>query len=471
MSRYFDISDLVEFARCNRCVSGIQRVQLRIIQQFSVISREQVFCVFYDKAASRLWACISIDLIQDLDYDADRLLERLGITDHGAPYSFREYREWLAGFPKGSVRRCRKKLELAIRKMVCPGTLRNWMRLPAKAREAGPRSAIDTWPVEGFQSHDELILMGTNWDHPRVGQAATQHFRRGGSVTQVVYDLIPHRFPEFCIQSVVRKYNEYLQKSVEFVSQYICISNATACDLNTYLQAMGHERPIRVWPLPHEFAQGSREGIAAKVDSQRPAGDGYDGRSPFVLCVGTLEIRKNGIALLRAWQRLAAELGSETPGLVFAGKVGWKVEEFFEVLNADGGLKRHVQIVDRPSDSVLMSLYNKCLFTVYPSFAEGWGLPVGEAAWFGRYSIVSSASSLPEVCGSLVDYFDPTDIDELVRLIKQGLNDPDYVRAKEEKIRATRLRTWAEAACHLGELLDAEKHSATANQSSARNAA
>ena len=58
-----------------------------------------------------------------------------------------------------------------------------------------------------------------------------------------------------------------------------------------------------------------------------------------------------------------------------------------------------MRIVDSPSDRELAYLYQRCLFAAYPSLYEGWGLPVGEAAWFGKYVISSNATSLPEVCG------------------------------------------------------------------------
>ena len=93
-------------------------------------------------------------------------------------------------------------------------------------------------------------------------------------------------------------------------------------------------------------------------------------------------------------------------------------------------------------------------FFVYPSLVEGWGLPVGEAAWFGKYSVVSSSSSLPEVCGNLVDYVDPGNITEITQSIKQAVLDEKYRKQREKNIAQASLRSWKDVAGHLRQLLD-----------------
>jgi glycosyltransferase involved in cell wall biosynthesis len=59
------------------------------------------------------------------------------------------------------------------------------------------------------------------------------------------------------------------------------------------------------------------------------------------------------------------------------------------------------------TDVELDLLYRKCLLTMFPSFAEGWGLPVGESLAYGKISIASRAGAIPEVGGELSDYINP----------------------------------------------------------------
>jgi glycosyltransferase involved in cell wall biosynthesis len=62
------------------------------------------------------------------------------------------------------------------------------------------------------------------------------------------------------------------------------------------------------------------------------------------------------------------------------------------------------------TDAELDLLYRKCMFTTFPSFAEGWGLPVGESLAHGKITICSPVGGIPEVGGELLDYIDPYNV-------------------------------------------------------------
>jgi glycosyltransferase involved in cell wall biosynthesis len=86
------------------------------------------------------------------------------------------------------------------------------------------------------------------------------------------------------------------------------------------------------------------------------------------------------------------------------------------------------------------------LFTAYPSQYEGWGLPVGEAAWFGKFCVASHVTSIPEVCGDLIDYVDPSNMGSIKAAVKRVLVDRDYLRERERAIASAELRTWSRVA-------------------------
>jgi hypothetical protein len=82
---------------------------------------------------------------------------------------------------------------------------------------------------------------------------------------------------------------------------------------------------------------------------------------------------------------------------------------------------------------------------VFPSFAEGWGLPVGESLFFGAPCVASNTSSIPEVGGSLVRYFDPLQLDEAMSVIEQAMFDRPGLASWTERVRNEfRIRTWDE---------------------------
>jgi glycosyltransferase involved in cell wall biosynthesis len=88
------------------------------------------------------------------------------------------------------------------------------------------------------------------------------------------------------------------------------------------------------------------------------------------------------------------------------------------------------------SDDKLTELYENCLFTLYPSFEEGWGLPVEESMVYGKLCITSNRSSMPEVGKKYADYVEPDDINSIVNAIIQAL-DPDYRKNREKLIQET----------------------------------
>lgn len=453
MTRYFDITDLVRFARANGNVSGIQRVQIRVLRHLAArYNEEDAMCIFAPGRFSRLRACRARDLFVDETYDAGQMLAKLGLEDPAGAFTKRELYDHLGRYPKGSVRRAVKKVELTALARFSPTRARVRIGLPVHRRdENADVMRIKTCPVKRLEPDDHLVMIGTNWNVSEIEVVAKRHARHGGKVTQVVYDLIPYRHPEYCIESLARKFSGFLARSREFTSHYICISEATKRDLQDYLAKYRSEALVDAWPLAHEFEgypRNSRDTVPSDPEVLRQT------QERFVLCVGTIEVRKNGIALLRVWQKLIAELGDATPLLVFAGKFGWKIEPFRDLLESDESLQKWVRIFPRPTDDDLASLYQRCLFTAYPSLVEGWGLPVGEAAWFGKYSVVSSSSSLPEVCGDLVDYVAPTNLDGLVQAIRRVIVDGDYRASKEQAIAEATLRTWQDVADHFCHVLE-----------------
>ena len=452
MSQYFDITDLIRFARTNRNVSGIQRVQIRVIRHLATHGKgDDVLCLFAPGRFSSLRACPARQLFSDEEYDASRFLSALGLEGDAGGFTNRELYDYLARFPKRSLIRVFKKAEMLLLQKTWPAEARRRLGPTESVGTAEPPPArAQTRRVARLQRGDSLILLGTNWNVATVERFAKSFFRRGGEVVQVVYDLIPYRYPDYCIDSLARKFTRFLVKSAGFTSRYICISDATRHDMDAFLADHGSTARTDTWPLAHEFAGYERNSRGATATN--PAVGALAGR-PFVLCVGTIEIRKNGIGLLRAWQKVVERLGDEAPLLVFAGKYGWKIDDFRQLLAADTRLAANVKVIDRASDADLAWLYQNCLFHAYPSLAEGWGLPVGEAAWFGKFSVVSSASSLPEVCGLLVDYVDPTNVEELATALVRVIRNPEYRRQKEDAIAVAPLRSWNDTAAHFGSLV------------------
>ena len=160
------------------------------------------------------------------------------------------------------------------------------------------------------------------------------------------------------------------------------------------------------------------------AEEPRPAGI----PQPYVLFVSTIEIRKNHRLLVRVWRRLMERHGADAvPVLVFAGQIGWLVDDLLAELAASDYLGGKIVLMPGLSDAELRQAYRGCLFTVFPSLCEGWGLPVAESLAQGKFCVASNRTSIPEVGGDLIDYFDPIERrrcarEDRARPVRSGLS-------------------------------------------------
>ncbi len=170
---------------------------------------------------------------------------------------------------------------------------------------------------------------------------------------------------------------------------------------------------------------------------------------PYVLCVGTIEARKNIWRTIAAWKKLLEAGHYDLPRLVLAGRNGWMHSDVDDILAGTGNLYGWVRVVNGPTDRELDFLYRNCKFLIMCSLYEGWGLPVGEALFYGKTSVVSTAGALPEVGGDLVEYCDPASIESIADAVWRLCSDPVRRTELEDRIAATKLRSWSDVAADL----------------------
>jgi glycosyltransferase involved in cell wall biosynthesis len=153
-------------------------------------------------------------------------------------------------------------------------------------------------------------------------------------------------------------------------------------------------------------------------------------QAPFVLSVGDLQPRKNQIALIAAFSKLVRERPALKHHLVLTGKETWFAQKVREAAQSSG-LADRIHLTGFVSDSHLVQLYNACDCFVFPSYYEGFGLPILEAMACGRAVACSNTSAMPEVAGGAGLLFDPNCIDDIKRCIEDLLVDSELRRRKE----------------------------------------
>jgi glycosyltransferase involved in cell wall biosynthesis len=142
---------------------------------------------------------------------------------------------------------------------------------------------------------------------------------------------------------------------------------------------------------------------------------------PYVLAVGSLEPRKNLVGLVDALLSLPEGLRGELQ-LVIAGPDGWLNQHIHDRLRT-AAREITIRRVGRVSVNDLVALYSFAEVLVYPSFSEGFGLPVLEAMACGAPVVTSSVSSLPEVAGEAALLVDPHDVSSIADAVERVLTD------------------------------------------------
>lgn len=171
----------------------------------------------------------------------------------------------------------------------------------------------------------------------------------------------------------------------------------------------------------------------------------------YWLSVGTIEPRKNQKMLAQAYARHLSSGGSAMP-LVFAGGNGWKMGDFQEYIEKLG-IASHVIMTGYVSDEELIWLYRNCYANLYPSFFEGFGLPVLEGMQFGAPTVASNTSSIPEVAGDAAILVAPDDLKGWIQTLRQLEQNTDMRAELVEKAkRQASLFSWEASVSALLEL-------------------
>ncbi|WP_419729437.1 glycosyltransferase family 4 protein [Lichenicola sp.] len=306
---------------------------------------------------------------------------------------------------------------------------------------------------------DWLLSLGAAWHRVDYGQLLQRARTDLGVRTGLLfYDLIPLRRPEWCHQKLVQSFGRWFDGVMPHADAIFAISEATAQDVGSYLEQRGKTpvRPIRTIPVGTGFPASTAAlgGEAARIPARRLPAPGS-----YVLFVSTIEARKNHALMFQVWRRMAQELPPhEVPTLVFAGRIGWLVADLMLQIANTNYVDGKLQIIEDPSDAVLIRLYQGCLFTVLPSLFEGWGLPVTESLAAGKPCVISNLTALPEAGAGLARLIDPFDFNDAYRVILDTVRDRDGLARWEQEVRSRfRPVSWERSARALLDGLDAHE--------------
>lgn len=199
---------------------------------------------------------------------------------------------------------------------------------------------------------------------------------------------------------------------------------------------------IKFYQIPENKIKAIYSGVDNKFFASSPAAAaeklrekyGLPKDKKFILSTGTFEPRKNHLALARAfsvWQKSEPESAGQYD-LLLAGHRGWKNRPLLDALDKLKKAGRAHCFVDYPA-CALLDFYKLADFFVYPSFYEGFGLPIIEAMAAGLPVITSTSSSLPEISGGAAVLVDPYRPDDLAAAFQKLTAEPEFRRQLQER--------------------------------------
>jgi glycosyltransferase involved in cell wall biosynthesis len=300
-----------------------------------------------------------------------------------------------------------------------------------------------------FRRGDIILTTGAPWVYEEYYRAILQAKREHGVYYfQISYDLIPVVQPETAALGIIGGFTRSIAGMLDCADHILAISHHTERDLQQTCATLRTScPPVSVIPMGATLTYLDDAVAEAVPDGRLSPRDLY---GDYVLCVGTIEPRKNHAYLHAIWRRMLEKRSpgqsNAVPKLVCVGRMGWHMESFERLLKASDHLDGHFVHLTEIGDDMLARLYRDCLFTVFPSIYEGWGLPVAESLLFGKLCVCSNTSSLPEVGGEWAVYLDPHDLNDGERVIAGLLDDPARIARLERKLReGYRPVTWRDA--------------------------
>jgi glycosyltransferase involved in cell wall biosynthesis len=277
----------------------------------------------------------------------------------------------------------------------------------------------------------------------------------GARLCIVMYDLLPLLHPNWFTRRNSRAYEAWIRTVAVHADSVACISQSVARQFGAWLASQGFDREAS--PQVGWFHLGTS---LPCTQPPLPVDSLIQGivQNPFVLMVGTIEPRKGYAQALDAFDALWHE--GHPMQLVIVGRIGWNVDALLARLRDHPEIGHRLHWLDNATDGVLHALYAAASGVLITSEAEGFGLPILEAAAYRKPLLLRNLPVFREVAGAAASYFNAPTPQHFAQELNGWLQE---ITAGTAITAATIPRkTWAESARELLEQLPLKKSRLTA---------
>ena len=271
---------------------------------------------------------------------------------------------------------------------------------------------------------------------------ATDHYVPKCAAVPVVatlMDAIPLSHPHWLRSEFRSIKNALWSRAARWADAVITISEYSRTELARWTGV----DPSRITVIPLGVGDAWYRDVAvSELDRVRAK---YGLSESFFISVGTLQPRKNVARTIQAHRALPADERRRCP-LVIIGRAGWRCEDVLRLIDQESGAGT-VRWLQHVPDEDLLPVLKQATGMLFPSLAEGFGLPVVEAFAARVPVITSNTTSLPEVAGDAAMLVDPLDVDALAQAMMSLLTDSDLAESLRQRgLARARQFTWQRCA-------------------------
>ncbi|WP_069862755.1 MULTISPECIES: glycosyltransferase family 1 protein [Pseudomonas] len=389
--------------------SGIQRVVRNVIRNLDAVQTE-VECIPVVFLRGRMFRVLALAPLsgRDLPWHSRMRVALEQLRNDYWMWHARLERRW----PMNRWHNARRALYMLCKLASLSFTL------PLRFATYASRNHVVPERVQAMEAlpGDQLLLLDSSW-HADFFPVAERLKAQGVGIVSVIYDLIPSTHPQFCDAGLVRVFDRWFDWIAEMADGFMCISTTIRDQLRAEIvRRRGEAVAGQIW-FDH-FYLGSELDLAdrpGRIDPRLLRM--FEAGAPVYLMVSTIEPRKNHAYLLDAFERLWAR-GSPVR-LCIIGRVGWKCEDLVTRIRRHPELNKRLHVFHKLNDRGLEHAYANAKALVFPSFVEGFGLPLVEAM---QRQLPAMASDIPvfrEIGGDFMAYFDLDQPDSLAALVER----------------------------------------------------
>jgi glycosyltransferase involved in cell wall biosynthesis len=286
-------------------------------------------------------------------------------------------------------------------------------------------AARRSWPSLGRLY---LNVGHTGLDHP--GHAEWTN-KTGVRPIYLVHDLIPITHPQYCRDGEQQRHVRRITTVLNAACAVISNSNDTHLILSDFAAGSNLPMPTATFAFLGTAAMPLRNNSATPL------------ATPYYVILGTIEGRKNHSLLLRIWQQMVKSGATNIPQLIIIGQRGWQCDDVTRQLDSGDALNRYVTEISDCDDDTIALYLRGARALLFPSYAEGYGMPLMEALMAGTPVIASNLAVFQEIAGNVPEFLAPDDLVGWLDMITLYSANPSPERNQQlSRMSKLKLPTW-----------------------------